>query len=410
MSENKKVLVTNEGLLAGFDPDKFKQYYDNGVAYLPFKVQLMWFRMKFPNGKIAIKKPEWDSDKSVGVYQAIARVYADAKDEDGEYLAEASAKRGPESKIMDSGESIDPFSACQTAAVSTALRMAGFWCSLTEEDLTRELEQETANNGGEPVTAATATPQTDGPSVKAAQKRGRKKASTTPLPDKTADESSIVIKKTIDEEVPAAGESNVTEEAPAAEESSAAEEAPAAEESSTAEESPAAEESSTAEEAPAVAESNVAEEAPATEESNTAEEAPVVEESNVAEEAPVTDKVSVAEKTSAAVDASTTEDEHTTGESTVVEETPVTEETSPAVGEKSFSEEELSALRSVSFVTVYYKGTVADLENGTREGNEVLTNLFKWLCTSVVALKNPEQKPAAEACRRLAEIYPELLK
>ena len=153
MQQTKKVVVpiNKELMVEGFNPDSFKQYYDDGTAYLPFKVQLAWFRLRYPNGKTPVFRPEWSMERTPGTYVATARVYKDASDPVDNYLSEASAKKGPDTKIVDTEISIDAYNDVQRAALSMALRFAGFWCSLTEEDLSKELKTDTPTKTETPV-------------------------------------------------------------------------------------------------------------------------------------------------------------------------------------------------------------------------------------------------------------------
>lgn len=106
----------------GFDPTPFAvDYTDLGTGEvrkrLPVMIQMAWFRMKYPEGRIAVQvNPAKDC------FVATARVYPSYKDPIECYLAEATASRG----VCEDKPSVSPREWAQTAAVGIALRNAGF--------------------------------------------------------------------------------------------------------------------------------------------------------------------------------------------------------------------------------------------------------------------------------------------
>ena len=108
--------------MEGFDPFPFAvDYTDLNTQEtrkrLPVMIQMAWFRLKYPEGRIAIQvSPGKDC------FVATARVYPSYKDPVDCYLAEATASRGPDA----SKPSVSPREWAQTAAVGIALRNAGF--------------------------------------------------------------------------------------------------------------------------------------------------------------------------------------------------------------------------------------------------------------------------------------------
>lgn len=106
----------------GFNPMSLAIEFDNlndGTKryHLPVKVQMAWFRLKYPEGKIAVSvKPTKE------FFIAEARVYANHKDSVDCFLAEGSASRGYSSE----NPTISPREWAQTAAIGMALRNAGF--------------------------------------------------------------------------------------------------------------------------------------------------------------------------------------------------------------------------------------------------------------------------------------------
>lgn len=129
MSQNKetekaamKTVIATINAVEGFDPEPFAVEYadlESGETRkrLPVMVQMAWFRLKYPEGKITTKVT---SGKDCFV--ATARVYPSYKDSGDCYLAEATASRG----YLAEKPSVSPREWAQTAAVGIALRNAGF--------------------------------------------------------------------------------------------------------------------------------------------------------------------------------------------------------------------------------------------------------------------------------------------
>lgn len=109
--------------IQGFAPSQFAiklaDLSENGEERmrLPVMTQLAWFRLKFPMGKISV-----EVGQSSDLFVAKARVYADYKDADNCFLAEATASRGK----CEQKPSVSPREWAQTAAIGIALRNAGF--------------------------------------------------------------------------------------------------------------------------------------------------------------------------------------------------------------------------------------------------------------------------------------------
>ena len=106
----------------GFDPSVYAvPYTDLGTGEtrkrLPVMAQMAWFRLVYPEGKIAVTVV---ADKDCFI--ANARIYPSYKDPAECYLAEATASR-----CYDPAKpSVSPREWAQTAAVGIALRNAGF--------------------------------------------------------------------------------------------------------------------------------------------------------------------------------------------------------------------------------------------------------------------------------------------
>lgn len=106
----------------GFDPFAFAVEYTDLTTNetrkrLPVMVQMAWYRMIYPEGKLAVTV-QYENN----CFVAKARVYASYKDPDDYYLGEATASR----KYDPAKPSISPREWAQTAAVGIALRNAGF--------------------------------------------------------------------------------------------------------------------------------------------------------------------------------------------------------------------------------------------------------------------------------------------
>lgn len=129
MSQNKetdkaamKAVIATINAVEGFDPEPFAVEYadlESGETRkrLPVMVQMAWFRLKYPEGKITTKVTNGRD-----CFVATARVYPSYKDSDDCYLAEATASRS----YLAEKPSVSPREWAQTAAVGIALRNAGF--------------------------------------------------------------------------------------------------------------------------------------------------------------------------------------------------------------------------------------------------------------------------------------------
>lgn len=108
--------------VSGFDPAPFAvDYTDLNTGEvrkrLPVMIQMAWFRLKYPEGRIAVQvSPGKDC------FVATAKVYPSYKDPVDCFLAEATASRG----YLPDKPSVSPREWAQTAAVGIALRNAGF--------------------------------------------------------------------------------------------------------------------------------------------------------------------------------------------------------------------------------------------------------------------------------------------
>lgn len=126
-TNNNPTAVQNQVLnnihkVEGFDPSAYAVPYtdlNTGEVRkrLPVMAQMAWFRLVYPEGKIAVSVvPGKDC------FIATAKVYPSYQDPVDSFLAEATASRGPD----PTKPSVSAREWAQTAAVGIALRNAGF--------------------------------------------------------------------------------------------------------------------------------------------------------------------------------------------------------------------------------------------------------------------------------------------
>lgn len=128
MSQNNTEMQTILDVIAGinrvdgFEPSVFAvDYTDLNTKEtrkrLPVIIQIAWFRLLYPKGKIALK-----TEQKGDVFVSYARIYIDRMDPVEAYLSEATASRGK----CEEMPSVSPREWAQTAAIGIALRNAGF--------------------------------------------------------------------------------------------------------------------------------------------------------------------------------------------------------------------------------------------------------------------------------------------
>lgn len=122
-NNNSQTAILNSiNQVEGFDPTPLAVEYVDLTTQekrkrLPVMAQIAWFRLKYPQGRIAIQvEPVKDC------FVATARIYVNYKDSVECYLAEATASR----KYDPVRPTVSPREWAQTAAVGIALRNAGF--------------------------------------------------------------------------------------------------------------------------------------------------------------------------------------------------------------------------------------------------------------------------------------------
>lgn len=149
----------------GFDPTPFAvEYTDLNTGEsrkrLPVMIQMAWFRLKYPEGRIAVQVTP-----SKDCFVATARIYPNYKDGSDCYLAEATASRGPDA----SKPSVSPREWAQTAAVGIALRNAGFGLQFNAagDDFENIVPDELGGTTAETVPETNSELETEPPAVSA---------------------------------------------------------------------------------------------------------------------------------------------------------------------------------------------------------------------------------------------------
>ena len=131
MSENaeKKMMYETNATVRelnkvdGFEPNKYlrKENTEDGVSfYLDTKYRLLWFRLKYPDGKI-IKIPK-ALNKEYATFEV--RIYADKNDAEDNFLANGFASRYKDDSNEKFG--LNFVESAETAALGRALKDAGF--------------------------------------------------------------------------------------------------------------------------------------------------------------------------------------------------------------------------------------------------------------------------------------------
>lgn len=136
-------LLNKINKVEGFDPEAFTTEYtdlnsNETRKHLPVMAQMAWFRLKYPEGKIAVS-----IETSNNCFVATARIYPSYKDPVDSYLSEATASRGPD----PSKPTVSAREWAQTAAVGIALRNAGFGLQFgaAGDEFTSQLPNEFTN-------------------------------------------------------------------------------------------------------------------------------------------------------------------------------------------------------------------------------------------------------------------------
>lgn len=150
-SEKNLAMLNSVNRVDGFDPTEFAVDYTDLTTgetrkRLPVMIQMAWFRLKYPDGRIAVQVT-----RDQELFVACAKVYPHYNDPPEHFLAEATASRGWDAQKP----SVSPREWAQTAAVGIALRNAGFGVQFNaagDEFPTNAAEKLSTQNG---VTEAT---------------------------------------------------------------------------------------------------------------------------------------------------------------------------------------------------------------------------------------------------------------
>lgn len=119
---SQNAILNTINKVEGFDPAPMAVEYTDLTTQekrkrLPVMAQLAWFRLKHPEGKIAL-----NVEAVKDYFVATARIYVSYKDPVECYLSEATASR----KYDPTKPTVSPREWAQTAAIGIALRNAGF--------------------------------------------------------------------------------------------------------------------------------------------------------------------------------------------------------------------------------------------------------------------------------------------
>ena len=128
LKENGLLYDTNEMVkklnsVEGFEPKDYlrEEKNEDGISYyLDTKYRLLWFRLKYPQGKL-VKIPK-TLNKDYATFEV--RVYADINDADNNFLANGFASRYKDDTNEKFG--LNFVESAETAALGRALKDAGF--------------------------------------------------------------------------------------------------------------------------------------------------------------------------------------------------------------------------------------------------------------------------------------------
>ena len=170
-------MICSINAVEGFNPMELAvEYTDLSTnetrKRLPVMAQMAWFRLKYPEGRLAVSvRPGKDPAGNV-YFIAEARVYAHYNNPVDSFLAEGSASRG----YLADKPTVSPREWAQTAAIGMALRNAGFGLQFAvagesyEDNTLNEFDgvHETHDAGNPPApvrtpVAAPAAPATESP-------------------------------------------------------------------------------------------------------------------------------------------------------------------------------------------------------------------------------------------------------
>lgn len=124
-------VVSELNKVQGFDPLKFLRKTNKGERKLDLKYKKLWFRLKYPNGRIKLSSLKITEQLAI----IEARVYFDKNDTQpkASFIAQREAKRTPGGLYIE---------AAQHAAIDEALSDAGFGVQFTAADPNKHIQAE----------------------------------------------------------------------------------------------------------------------------------------------------------------------------------------------------------------------------------------------------------------------------
>ena len=139
-------VVSELNKVQGFDPLKFLRRTTKGEKVLDLKYKKLWFRLKYPNGRIKLSSLKITDQLAI----IEARVYFDKNDAQprSSFIAQREAKATPGGLYIESA---------QHAAIDQALSDAGFGVQFSAATPTVNAEKAAETVKGQPTVTETAT-------------------------------------------------------------------------------------------------------------------------------------------------------------------------------------------------------------------------------------------------------------
>lgn len=136
-------VVSELNKVQGFDPLKFLRRTSKGDRKLDLKYKKLWFRLKYPNGRIKLSSLKITDQLAI----IEARVYFDKNDTQprSSFTAQRDAKTTPGGLYIE---------AAQHAAIDEALSDAGFGVQFTSADPNRHIQTEPQAVSEQPIIQA----------------------------------------------------------------------------------------------------------------------------------------------------------------------------------------------------------------------------------------------------------------
>ena len=179
-------VVSELNKVQGFDPLKFLRRTTKGEKVLDLKYKKLWFRLKYPNGRIKLSSLKITDQLAI----IEARVYFDKNDAQprSSFIAQREAKATPGGLYIESA---------QHAAIDQALSDAGFGVQFSAAAPTVNAEKAAETVKEQPTVAETATAEQVPTEVPVTVAEAAKEVSSEPV------QEAPVVQKTV-AEAPAA--------------------------------------------------------------------------------------------------------------------------------------------------------------------------------------------------------------